>query len=146
MKLPVKSLLVLLFALQVSAWPFERRSGPDDAGEVDIAYTLDGATSDKSAGMGVEFEAGAIAIAPTDATTCTQDLLNGLKGKGLAGRSGTNWKLTVDTTSPQELAAEYILDGTSIKLGTGAAGQAASDIATDLVRLHCSADPIVIYL
>ncbi len=53
------------------------------------------------------------------------------------GRQGINWKLTADTTLNQAgiLTAEYILDVTQIKIGTGVATAAAAAVAAEAVRL-----------
>ncbi|KAL8875309.1 MAG: hypothetical protein Q9192_009069 [Flavoplaca navasiana] len=52
----------------------------------------------------------------------------------VGGRQGENWMLTVDTTpsKPGRLSAEYILDGTQIKLDTGKAAEAAAGVANDI--------------
>ncbi|KAL8959825.1 MAG: hypothetical protein Q9193_003375 [Seirophora villosa] len=54
----------------------------------------------------------------------------------VGGRQGDNWQLTVDTTQDiaGRLNAEYILDGTQIKLDTGKAAEAAAAVADDLAK------------
>ncbi|KAL8918374.1 MAG: hypothetical protein Q9208_007393 [Pyrenodesmia sp. 3 TL-2023] len=51
----------------------------------------------------------------------------------VGGRQGKNWKLTADTTlnAAGFLVAEYILDGTQLKLGSGTAAEAAALVGND---------------
>jgi hypothetical protein len=132
---PRKTSILLLFIpsiiLNVSSFPFFRRSNPGCGNIDDEAVFSDGPTSDKTAGMGVEFETLSLLFLPTG---CTQDQINQLKGKMIDGRQGTNWKFTGDTTFENALSAEYILDGTQIKINTNAAGSVAAAVAADLVR------------
>ena len=101
--------------------------------DVDIAPTNDGPTSDRSPGIGVEFETSAITF---NSATANAASTYPLKGKLVNGRQGPNWQLTADTTgdSPGVLYAEYILDGRTIKIGTGVAAVTANLVAQDLVR------------
>lgn len=56
------------------------------------------------------------------------------KGKQIIGHSGTNWDLTADTMTMEDiLKLEYILDGTQIKIGSGEAAKAAAAAAADWV-------------
>lgn len=95
--------------------------------------TLDGPTSDKSAGLGIEFESSGVILS----SKCTIENTNQAKGKVIGGRKGTNWKLTADTTNnvAGSLTAEYILDGTVIKIGDGTASAAAAAVSNNLVRI-----------
>ena len=101
----------------------------DDSGNE--SPTSDGPTSDSSAGIGVEFETSEIRFG----ATCDLGSTNACKGQLVIGRSGTNWQLTGDTTLLESglLQAEYILDGKTIKIGTGAAVTAATEVAADIV-------------
>ncbi|KAL9094050.1 MAG: hypothetical protein Q9165_003720 [Trypethelium subeluteriae] len=105
---------------------------PDDCNDVDILETLDGPTEDKSAGIGVEFECTNVIL---QSKGCSMEDTYSSKGKTIDQRQGTNWRLTADTTLGAQglLDAEYILDGTQIKIGTGAAEQAAKDVAQDIL-------------
>lgn len=102
------------------------------------ATTLDGPTSDKSAGIGVEFETSAVLFS---SPKCSESDTNQAKGKVVGNRQGTNWELTADTTNniAGTLVAEYILDGTQIKIGDGTATAAAAAVSGDLVRADISA-------
>ena len=95
----------------------------------------DGGTIDKSPGIGVEFETGHIRFFSSN---CDKASTDALKGKMVGNRHGDNWMLTADTTLNDAglLDAEYILDGRNIKLGTGAAEQAADEVRRDVVRIH----------
>ena len=136
-------LVPILFSVpfKVCATAIERRAdccigqcGDDDNGNQ--APTLDGATSDRSPGIGVEFETGSIRFS---SEKCTKPDTDGSKGKVVGNRQGDNWKLTADTIGDAGvLDAEYILDGTQIKLGTGKAAEAAAAVANDLVSIRLS--------
>ena len=94
--------------------------------------TLDAPTSDKSAGIGVEFETQRIMFRSDDCDKKSTDIS---KGKMAGNRHGGNWSLTVDTTLnlPGKLVAEYILDGTRIKVGSGDARANAAAVGQDIV-------------
>jgi hypothetical protein len=126
-------LSVYYLTINVSSTPLVRRVD-DGCGITNEASTLDGPTSDNSAGIGVEFECGALTFIPVDRSTCPQSDINPLKGNMLGGRAGANWVLTGDTTSTGSLSGEYILNGKTIKIGASAAGPAAAEVAADLVR------------
>ena len=105
-------LLPSLLILPIIALP---QSDQVDPCLVNEATTLDGPTSDQSAGIGVEFETRQISFASPG---CSESDTNQAKGKVLGNRKGNNWELTVDTiTIPAMLSTEYILDGTKIKWG-----------------------------
>lgn len=108
------------------------RSGCDIDPDIDIEPTLDGPTSDQSPGIGVEFETSKIVFQNNE---CSYEDTNGAKGKEILGRTGDDWKLTADTTVDTAgiLQAEYILDGTIIKIDTGRAKSAAAKLQNDLV-------------
>jgi hypothetical protein len=102
---------------------------PGDAG--------DEATDDHSPGIGFEFECSGIRLR-TKATTCSPDQLTQAKGRVLAGRTGTNWELTADTSTDSgathpEIDAEYILNGQKIKLNSGDLKTAADAAGNDIV-------------
>ena len=114
------------------------------------ATTLDGPTNDQSPGIGVEFEAGIVQFSSD--SPCDKKSTDSLKGhrvgaKGEGGqieyRKGDNWQLTADTTLNADgmLLAEYILDGTQIKLDTDDAVNAASAVGTDIVRFETTSQP-----
>lgn len=109
---------------------------PDDENG-EQAVTLDGPTSDGAPGIGVEFEAGDIQFGSEDCQKRDRGATEASKGKLAGNRQGTNWQLTADTTLDAAgfLTAEYILDGTQIKLGTNMAGPAADAVANDAVRM-----------
>ncbi|KAI0480399.1 hypothetical protein GGR56DRAFT_626001 [Xylariaceae sp. FL0804] len=84
--------------------------------------------SDNSpAGIGAEFESTKFRLRNED---CSKEDTWPSKGKVVAGKTGTNWKLTADTDSNAgALNMEFILDGTSIKVGSGDAQEAGADAA-----------------
>lgn len=145
MQLPTTRLwqaaLLFSFLFQVSfkthATAIERRADccigecPDDENG-NQSPTLDGPTSDRSAGIGVEFEAQRVELISEG---CDKPSTDSSKGKMIGGRQGKNWKLTADITLnvAGRLVAEYILDGTQIKLGSGTATEAAALVANDVV-------------
>ncbi|KAL9033431.1 MAG: hypothetical protein Q9180_005945 [Flavoplaca navasiana] len=108
-----------------------RISQPGQDDDVDPAPTLDGPTADASPGIGVEFESSGVIF---ESKACERSDTVVSKGKMVGGRHGDNWMLTADTTPPGggRLYAEYILDGTKIKLGTGEAAEAAAGVANDI--------------
>ena len=131
--------ILLSISLNVCATAIERRGNCcpgscDDDDNSNQAPTLDGPTSDKAPGMGVEFETGSIKFTSAD---CDKPSTDSSKGKMVGNRQGENWKLTADTTLNEAgiLDAEYILDGTQIKLNTGKASEAAEAVANDIVIL-----------
>nr|POE49464.1 hypothetical protein CFP56_50381 [Quercus suber] len=138
----MRTLLRLAFiALNASACHTHIRPRADQPGVQDIldleSVSNDGPTSDRTAGLGVEFESLSKLLRNTD---CSLVDTQASKGKIVAGRQGTNWKLTADTSeNPGALSLEYVLDGTAIKIGTGAAADTGDAIAQDLVspyQLH----------
>lgn len=122
--------------LSVTALPpdLRRRADPNDPC-LNETPTLDGLTSDKSAGIGVEFEVSAVVFSKPG---CSPADTNQAKGQQVGDRKGDNWQLTADTTSEIAglLNAEYILNGKTIKVGTGAASAAAAAVSSDIVRIH----------
>ncbi|TVY32682.1 hypothetical protein LSUB1_G007618, partial [Lachnellula subtilissima] len=130
---PSQALALLPFLLSL---PIAKAAGigscPDDETGLETS-TSDGPTSDKSAGIGVEFETGAILLSSVSGN-CDEQSTFSSKGKMIAGRGqGQNWALTADTQSDADvLDAEYIIDGRVVKIGTGDAGKAAAAIAADL--------------
>jgi hypothetical protein len=103
----------------------------------------DEATDDQTAGIGFEFECGEIQLRTT-VQTCSPEQLGQTKGRVLAGRRGTNWELTADTSLDTGAVhpvvdAEYILSGKTIKLGSGDLKTAANDAGNDIVsRFSCA--------
>jgi hypothetical protein len=87
---------------------------------------------DASAGIGAEFESGQFKLKNSD---CSLVDSNASKGKVIAGRTGTNFMLTADTNEAGALNTEYILNGQSIKVGSGDAAKAGAAAAKDLVSL-----------
>ncbi|SLM39732.1 hypothetical protein LPUS_10336 [Lasallia pustulata] len=119
--------------LSVTALPpdLRRRADPNDPC-LNETPTLDGLTSDKSAGIGVEFEVSAVVFSKPG---CSPADTNQAKGQQVGDRKGDNWQLTADTTSEIAglLNAEYILNGKTIKVGTGAASAAAAAVSSDII-------------
>ena len=104
--------------------------------------TLDGPTTDKSPGIGVEFETAFIRFQNQN---CDKKNTEDSKGKMVGDRQGKNWKLTADTTIEGRglLIAEYILDGTQIRIGSGAAAEAASAVGSDVVSNEITERPTI---
>ena len=129
-------LVPFLLLLSVTALPpdLRRRADSNDPCS-DEAPTLDGPTSDESAGIGVEFESSGVVFKKPG---CSAADTNQAKGQQVGDREGDNWQLTADTTAEIAgmLAAEYILNGKTIKIGTGAASAAAAAVSSDIVRIH----------
>ena len=129
-------LVPFMLLLSVTALPpdLRLRGDPNDPC-LDEAPTLDGPTNDKSAGIGVEFESSAVVFSKPG---CSAADTNQAKGQQVGDRKGDNWQLTADTTTEiaGKLAAEYILNGKTIKIGTGAASAAAAAVSSDVVRIH----------
>lgn len=129
-------LVPFILLISVTALPpaLVRRADPNDPC-FDEAPTLDGPTSDNSAGIGVEFEASGVMFGKPG---CSAADTNQAKGQQVGDRKGDNWQLTADTTTetPGMLNAEYILNGKTIKIGTGAASAAAAAVSSDIVRIH----------
>ena len=139
-------LLPFLLSLPLNAFVsgFERRAGtplccigscPDDDNGNE-APTLDGPISDKSAGIGVEFETGELRFLPNGA--CNKSDIDKSKGTLVNNRQGRNWMLTTDTTLSDLgfLTAEYILNGKDIKIRSGDAAKAASAVTNDIVSFN----------
>ena len=92
---------------------------------------LDGPTSDKTAGIGVEFETPYFSLTNS---ACSKADTDTAKRQVIAERTGTNFKLTADTIGTAgKLHAEYILDGQNIKVGSGNAAKAGAAAAADIV-------------
>jgi hypothetical protein len=92
----------------------------------------DEATDDGSPGIGIEFECGRIELQPEN-NGCTEEQMQNAKGHVIGGRTGNNWELTADTTIDNAVDVEYILEGKTIKLGSGDLQKAAEDVASDIV-------------
>ncbi|KAI0427511.1 hypothetical protein F5Y09DRAFT_344619 [Xylaria sp. FL1042] len=151
---PIKSYFSVWFIALVilSQWilPIHSQSDPtscctgDDCDADDEGLELNeiqvSITADLSPGIGAEFETGTFYLVGNP--QCTYQQTDQLKGRVLGGRKGDNWELTVDTTldMPNRLQAEYILNGQTIKIGQGMAGQAAADIAADLMNWNPSSN------
>lgn len=119
------SLFILLFGFGQVSWSTEL----DD--NLPNAYQ-DGPTKDKSAGLGIELECSKLLF---QSKTANEQVTFASKGKLLGERKGTNWKLTADTTPAMAgvITAEYILDGTQIKIGAGSATKAIEEVVKDIV-------------
>ena len=133
---------ILLLRSSINALPSELESRADPADPCstdDEAPTLDGPTSDQSAGLGVEFESSGVTFSSPQ---CSISDTNQAKGQLVGNRQGDNWKLTADTTNgiPGQLTAEYILDGTQIKIGDSTASAVAAAVSGDLNDWNPSAD------
>ena len=130
--------LVLLPSAIALPPDLRRRADPNDSC-LDEAPTLDGPTSDKLAGIGVEFESSVVVFTKNG---CSAADTNQAKGQQVSGRKGDNWQLTADTTQEAAgmLTAEYILNGKTIKIGTGATSAAAAAVSSDIVRIQVTID------
>lgn len=130
-------LVPFLLFLSVTSLPSNLKPRADVDPCLDETPTLDGPTSDKSAGIGVEFESSGVTFAKEG---CSAADTNQGKGKQVADRKDkdNNWKLTADTSNEMagSLTAEYILNGEQIKIGTGAATAAAAAVSSDLVSMN----------
>lgn len=74
-------------------------AAPTTSGDIPSPFNAayDGITADKSPGLGIELECIDIQLI---SALCENDAkCNPLKAKTLGGRTGTNWELTVDTTT-----------------------------------------------
>ncbi|ROW13591.1 hypothetical protein VPNG_04610 [Cytospora leucostoma] len=92
---------------------------------------LTAATADRTAGIGAEFETPTLKLQHSG---CSKADTDKLKRVVIGAHKDTNWELTADTTAHAgELHAEYILDGTKIKVGSGAAARAGAAIAKDFI-------------
>ncbi|KAL8968353.1 MAG: hypothetical protein Q9183_002498 [Haloplaca sp. 2 TL-2023] len=122
------SFLFLLFEV-VSSFDLRLRADPIDPC-LDRAPTSDGPTSDRSAGIGVEFEAPLVKF---KSDGCNAADTNQAKGQQVGDRRGDVWQLTADTTDEMagSLTAEYILNGKEIRIGSGVASAAAAKTAWD---------------
>lgn len=88
-------------------------------------------THDGSAGLGFEFES---VMFKFKSDGCSMDHTNEARKNLVANRKGNNWILTADTgDDPGKVNAEYIVDGTQVKVGQNMAGPIGKDIADDLV-------------
>lgn len=91
----------------------------------------DGPTKDGTAGIGAEFESPGFMF---KSEGCSLEDTNAAKKKMVDNRKGTNWYLSADTGHDAGvLAAEYILDGVEIKVGSGDGAKAAKELAQDRV-------------
>ncbi|KAG8534353.1 uncharacterized protein KY384_001197 [Bacidia gigantensis] len=140
--LPFFLLLPFITALPSNINP-RADSADADSCEIDEASTLDGPTSDKTAGLGIEFESLGVELR----SECDSSKTNQAKGKGIGSqgkdpRQGDKWKLTADTTAEiaGRLTAEYILDGTKVKIGDDTATAAAAAVSGDLKDWNPYAD------
>ncbi|KAI0837778.1 hypothetical protein F5Y06DRAFT_304212 [Hypoxylon sp. FL0890] len=88
-------------------------------------------TSDGTAGIGAEFETLEFWL---NNRNCDKESTDKAKRQVLAGRTGTNFALTADTTgNAGELHAEYILNGQTIKVGTGDAARAGAAVSANFI-------------
>lgn len=136
-------LFVLFMSIAALPSDLQPRADPIDPC-LNEAPTLDGPTSDQSAGFGVEFETLGVRFSSKQ---CSSAHTNQAKGKQVGDRSGDNWQLTTDTSEEVagRLSAEYILNGKLIKIGTGAASAAAAAVSRDVVRNHLIIEPCPFY-
>ena len=101
----------------------------------------DASTGDRSAGIGMEFEAGGLRFKSDKlAAKRDQGQTDACKGHSVRYKGdspATNWGLTADVGGgPGLLNAEYILNGKLIKVGTGDLKKAAATVQDALVGLH----------
>ena len=117
---------------------------PEDTEMPDAPYdggqSYDGgqqATSDRSAGIGMEFECAWIQFHSEQAKNdLDEDKTFQSKGKVVAGKTGTNWKFTADDLKRKgDLDLEIQLDGKNCKVGTDALWQAMDAATKELVTL-----------
>lgn len=95
------------------------------------AVQLDGPTADGTAGIGAEFESISFYFTNMD---CSVEDSYATRKQVVAQRTGTNWELTADSTRGEgKVNAEYILDGTRIKVGSGDGAIAGKAWVDDLV-------------
>ena len=86
-----------------------------------------------------EFETSSLLFLSDSATEWSEKNVRSLytlKGTMVESRKGNGWRLTGEPrfSSPGVMLAEYILDGTVVKLGQNQAGKAAKAIERDAVR------------
>lgn len=144
------SSVVLTASAAVLRTPVARQLDPCQETADDMSDDPGRSNTDGTAGIGAEFESVqfnfkskncAAATPPTLKGKTVLQVLRDNDGNiiGDQPKTGTNWKLTADTLQQQgRLNAEYILDGTQIKVGsqndaTNAAAVAAA-FSQDLVR------------
>ena len=132
-------LFVFLFLIINVGTKYIESRGDDCSDDDEVAANEeavgDGPTSDQSAGLGIEFEAGELVFTSETCQNKDKKVTDDLKGKMIHGHQGEHWMLTGDTTVniAGRLTGEYILNGVEIKIGSGDAARAASDVANDLV-------------
>lgn len=121
--------------------PFDEDNSDVEVLSDDSKHFGDGPTSDRSPGIGVEFESSQFVFVNKE---CKKEPTFASKGKDIDGRAGKDWSLTVDTTENMagHLTGEYILNGKTIKLGSGRAKQAATEVKKDLVRV----DLVIVFI
>lgn len=121
------SLLLTASALETSLQP---RTDCEDTQDDQLVYN-DGPTTDRTAGIGAEFESPFFRLINR---ACNGEDTDAAKKSVIDGRRGTNWELTADSTgSPGRLNAEYILDGRNIKVGSDDGWKAGKELAENLV-------------
>lgn len=129
-------LLYTSLALAVSAayLPLQPRVDQCEEEVEDTEYVqADGITADGTAGIGAEFESPFFYFVNQ---ACNTDDTNAAKKETVSGRTGTNWFLSADTGAGSgKLNAEYILNGQTIKVGTGDGQKAGKAVADDLVSI-----------
>ena len=90
--------------------------------------------SDRTAGIGFEFESGSNTFELE--SKCEKEDTDASRKQIIAGRTGEHFQLTADAFGGAgRLHAEYILDGLSIKVGTGDAARAGAAVAADFVSI-----------
>lgn len=130
--LPYAPLLLTAAAVSVPLWP---RLDPCQQVADNETPDDDGITSDRTAGIGIEFEAPVFYFTnPACSLDDTFAAKKQLVGDSGGWRTGTNFMLTADTSSEAgKITAEYILDGRNIKVGSGDAARAGAAATADLV-------------
>lgn len=103
--------------------------------DIPLAEFNYGTTEDSTAGIGAEFEAPFLQFKQKG---CSLANTFQAKRKKVTGRAGTNFWLSVDTSSEfgaGTLVSEYVLDGTKIKVGDGSAAAAGKAVQDDFVSV-----------
>lgn len=128
------SFVFLLLAVNASVVPRALTDCGDGIENIEMSVWNDGPSVTGDAGIGAEFETPFFNF---QNSACSLEDTFAAKRMVIQGRSGQNFVLSVDTGSTElgagKLNPEYILDGTSIKVGDGSAAAAGAAATNDLV-------------
>lgn len=135
--LPLLSLLIAANAATLPPWlaGVSRPSCGETYQSIEMVEFNDGPTHSGDAGIGAEFET--IDIQFRNAKCDLKDTFSA-KRKTFQGRSGVNYVLSVDTAveiGAGTVNAEYVLDGTNIRVGDGSAAAAGRAIRDSLASV-----------